>query len=745
MNNKLTRSGLVGTAAVVTTISSFSFSPVVFAAEPRAVIDEVVVTARRREENLQDVPVAVSAFNTAELEKQGVTDITQLQQNLPNTTLQTSRATNSTLTAYIRGVGQQDPLWGFEPGVGIYIDDVYIARPQGAVLEVLDVETIEVLRGPQGTLYGKNTIGGALKYNTRRIGNEPTFEVTGRAGSYSQRDIIASGSMPIIQDRLFIGGGIASLQRDGFGEFRNTGDDNYSKDLMSANMKIEWQALDNVLVGLNADRTNDDTDPRGGYRLTESLVTGQLPYRSVYDSDTSMPNDNEVVTKGVSLRVAWEINESFEFKSITSSRSGDTYTDIDFDSTPVNSFDVPAVYDDSQFTQEFQLNYAGENLTLVSGLYYFEGEACGAFDVVLGLGGITLENGGCVDTESYSAFAQASYDISDRWSMSVGGRYTKDEKVADVYRYVYSGVKYPNDVATPIAVQSDFQGDESWSEFSPHIGAQFNINDDSMLYASFTSGFKSGGFDMRANQSVNPNANDPFDPETVNSFELGWKAALWESRLKLNTALFYNDYQDQQVTVQRAVGATDFASQVVNAGESEMKGIELEAQLSLLDNLDLAWTLGYIDAEFVSVETFDPNVGTVVDVSDVWVVSNTPEWSSNLALTYSLELVGWQSQWQASWAFRDDTHIFETPSVLDEDSYSLLNANILFTSPDQHWAIGLHGKNLTDEEYRVAGYNFAATFDNSGNLVAPGLGGEDTVTGFYGDPRTITLSIGYRF
>lgn len=740
--NKNIRGRLSAGAACMAALGAL---PSVSCAAEGALLEEIVVTARRRAENIQDVPVAVSAFDSASLERQGIKDITELQQRLPNTTLQVSRATNSTLTAYIRGIGQQDPLWGFEPGVGIYVDDVYIARPQGAVLDVLDVESVEVLRGPQGTLYGKNTIGGALKYQTRRLGNEPTLNIKGRAGNYGQRDMIVSGSAPLIEDRLFVGIGVAYLQRDGYGEFRNTGDDNYDKDVKSGHLKVEWSALDNLLLTISADKTEDDSNPRGGHRLTPSLITGQQPYDDVYDSDTSLGMKNEVETEGLSARLAWQINDQLEFKSITASREGYTYTSIDFDATASNSFDVPAFYDDEQFTQEFQLNYADAELSLVSGLYYFEGDACGAFDVILGQFGITLENGGCVETQSYSAYAQASYDYNEAWSFSLGGRYTTDQKEAAVYRYVYPGEKLPDQSGSVFAVQSDFLDDEDWAEFSPHVGVQYRFDDRTMAYASYTSGFKSGGFDMRANQSVNPSAHEPFDPEIVKSYEVGLKSTFWDSRLRMNAALFYNDYQDMQVTVQRAVGASDFASQVINAGESRMTGFELETVASLTDNLTLTAVLGYIDAEFVELNTYDPNLGQVVDVSDEWVISNTPEWNANLGLNYSVDIAGWQSDWRAALAYRDSVHIFELPSALDEDSYTLFNADIVFTSPDDHWLIGLHGKNLGDEEYRIAGYNFAATFDSNGSLIAPGLGGEDTVTAFYGDPRTVMLSVGYQF
>ena len=182
-------------------------------------LERIEVTARKTVENLQEVPVAVTSIGAQELAENGISVMTEVQQFSPNTTLQSSRGTNSTITAFIRGVGQQDPLWGYEAGVGIYIDDVYIARPQGAVLDLLDVQQIEVLRGPQGTLYGKNTIGGAIKYVTKEMDGDATLNIKGTVGSYGQKDLKVTGQLPLIDEKLYVGFGFATLNRDGFGEF----------------------------------------------------------------------------------------------------------------------------------------------------------------------------------------------------------------------------------------------------------------------------------------------------------------------------------------------------------------------------------------------------------------------------------------------------------------------------------------------------------------------------------------------
>ncbi|MEG0819248.1 MAG: TonB-dependent receptor, partial [Brevundimonas sp.] len=229
-------------------------------------IDDVIVTARRREETLKDVPVSVSALGAERLEETGATDITALQQQTPNATVQVARGSNSTLISFIRGIGQQDPLWGFEPGVGLYVDDVYVARPQGAVLDIFDIQRIEVLRGPQGSLYGRNSVGGAIKYVTSRLDpDSPELTLRGAYGSYNQVDLLAQGSMPVT-DKLRIGAAVASYNRDGYGENLNTGAEHYNKDVLAGRVSVEFQPYDNAFFRLAYDRVEDKSNPRHGHR-----------------------------------------------------------------------------------------------------------------------------------------------------------------------------------------------------------------------------------------------------------------------------------------------------------------------------------------------------------------------------------------------------------------------------------------------------------------------------------------------
>ncbi|KUJ83779.1 TonB-dependent receptor [Microbulbifer flavimaris] len=707
-------------------------------AEPA--LEEVTVTAQKREQSLQEVPVAVTAISEDQLVQAGVSDLTDVQKLSPNTTLQASRGTNSTLTAFIRGIGQQDPLWGFEPGVGIYVDDVYIARPQGAVLDILDVERVEVLRGPQGTLYGKNTIGGAVKYVTKKMSGDTRVSISGALGSYSQNDLKVAGSTEIA-DGVYLGGAIASFQRDGYGENVITGDEQYNKDIVSARVALEFNPSDALWVRVAADQTTDKSAPKHGHRFAPGFG-GEPVLDSVYDTESNMLYDNLVETSGASLTAEYELNDSITLKSITAYRQGETETAIDFDSVNYPYFDVPAFYEDDQTTQEFQLIWEGDNADLVSGVYYYTGTAAGAFDAVLGfqefnpLVGIPLTQNvaGSVDTTSLSAYAHYNWQFAPDWNLSLGGRYTKDEKDAEVFKANYFGLYsptfqdkyYPEGDPTFIlgAPLTDYANSDSWGEFTPHIGLDHQINDDVMVYAGYSAGFKSGGFDMRGDASQLPSTVDGFDPETVDTYEFGVKSDLFNNRLRLNAAAFRADYKDMQVTVQEFNAAGGFTSAVLNAGESRIQGIEVEATLAMTDNLLANLALGYADTEFLEFITGG------VDVSDQRDLQNTPDTTAMFQLNYSVPMnSGAEIVINPTVSYRADTQIFEVPSILDQEAYTLVDMTATFYSADGNWQAGLVGKNLTDEEYRIAGYGFGGPFD----------------TGFYGAPRTIALTGSYNF
>ncbi len=726
--------------------------------------DDIVVTARRREESLKDVPISVTAFTADSLDLKGAPDITALQRSTPNLTLQVSRGTNSTLTAFIRGIGQQDPLWGFEPGVGLYVDDVYVARPQGAVLDIFDIERIEVLRGPQGTLYGRNTIGGAVKYVTKRLGDEFSGKIRGELGTYKEYNLIGSVAVPLT-DGVALGAAIAWYNRDGYGKNRFTGAETNNKDVLSGRLSLELTPSDAIFIRLAADRTEDKSNTNHGHREVRepNSNTAVLPGR--YDTLAGLGDANEVVTQGVSLTGEWQVSKAITLKSITAWRDGHSGgTGIDFDGTPKPYLDVAAagtVYKDRQFSQEFQALIEADRLQGVLGIYYLDARASGAFDTILGRGlvpeavlvptpsaatALTQLTSGSVDTRSFAIFGDLNFDISDRLKISAGARWTRDKKEGTVFKANYFGTigspllkPYVPALPAPFNVPqilTDYTNERTFSEFTPRISLTWEASDAVNLYAAYGRGFKSGGFDMRGDAVATPDTKNGYDAEIVDSYEIGLKGDFLDGRFRVNAALFYTDYQGQQVTTQvpKVTPPPGVVSFVDNVGSSRIYGAEIEATAVLSRNFSANFSFGYINAKFNEFLVYDLVSGKYVDVADQRRFQNTPEFNGSVSLNWQADLAGGRLAVVPSLSFRSDVNLFEIPiPSIDQDGYALADLSITWTSPDTHWRLGAHGRNLFDVAYRTGGYNFPS------NQFA------QSVIGFYGPPRTFRLSAEYRF
>jgi len=739
--------GAVGTAGSVHAQESGISSAV---AVPEGNVEKVVVTARRRQETLQDVPVSVTAFTADQLSKQAIPDVVALTATLPNTTLKASRATNSTLTAFIRGVGQADPLAGFESGVGIYLDDIYLARPQGAVADIYDVERIEVLRGPQGTLYGRNTIGGAIKYVTRKLAPQTDVRLKGTLGNYKERDGVITASTPLT-DTLRVGGTVAKFKHDGYGRNLFNGAPNYDKDLSAARVSAEWTPTPQLFVRLAADLTRDDSHPKNGHRLIPGRTGGAPVLSNVYDTRaemmTALGNEQEVRQHGVSATVEWNLTPELAFKSITAQRQDKSWAPIDFDALPSVDMEVPALYTNKQFSQEFNLTYTGPKVQGVAGVYYIDANAYNKFDTVLaGLVPTSTFTSGDVDTKAWAIYADGSYNLTDALQLSLGGRYTVDKREADIYRQIYFGLagtpEMGNPGAIPFRTDTDLRGlSREDKKFTPRIALGWKATPDQNVYASYSKGFKGGGFDPRLNvagtrisQAV---AREGYKPETIGTAELGLKSSFNGGRITTNTALFHSDYKDVQIPGSVAIdtngdGRDDsFAGLTTNAGKAKIKGFEFEAVAHLTPNFSLAGMYSYIDAKY------DEYIVAGVNVASQRVFQNTPKNSANLRAIYDVPLplagVGGRLALIGSASYRGATNQFETVSILDQESYYLYDASVVWTRSDGKVRVGLHGKNLGDERYKTAGYLF------------PTLGNEGTLTAFYGAPRTVQATVEYRF
>ena len=707
------------------------------AAADEADSGEIIVTARRREESLIDVPISVSAISGDTLATQGAVDITALQDKTPNLTLQIARGSNSTLIGFIRGVGQQDPLWGFEPGVGLYVDDVYIARPQGAVLDIFDVSRVEVLRGPQGTLYGRNTVGGAIKYVTNKLGSDFGGKVRASYGAFNQIDLIGQVTVPI-GDSLSVGGAVAWYQRDGFGQNLTTGAEHYNKDVLAGRISAEYAPNDDIFIRIAADKTIDKSNPRHGTRLVgNGGLPAFQPTQSVYDTRAGIGDNNKVTTQGVSLTGEFGLSDLLTFKTISAYRDGRTDTLIDFDNSAGPVLDIPAFYDDRQFTQELQLLFEGDRVQGVAGVYYLDARASGAFDTVLGLANLTILTSGTVKTKSYAAFADASFDLTEQLKISAGLRYTHDDKTGTVFRRNYTGIRSPvfgNTAAVPGLIRTNYTNDRSFKKLTPRVSISYKPVENINIYASYGQGFKSGGFDMRGDAVFTPTTVDGYNSETIDSFELGLKSALLDRKLFANFAVYKSTYKDQQVTIQAPNIFGGVVSFVDNAGRGEIWGAELELRAVPSPNFSMNAALGYTNADYKEFLTFIGGGTTPVDVANQRDFQNTPTFTASASATMSSDLMGGLLSFTPAVSLRSDVQLFEfAVPLLDPDGYFLVDASANWLSPDEKIKLSVNLRNLTDEKYRVGGYNFpGALFGNS-------------IIGYYGPPRTATFSVEYRF
>jgi len=755
---------------------------------------DIVVTARRRAESLQDVPIAVTAFTGEQLENQGALDITDLSDTTPNVTLETSRGTNTTLTAFIRGVGQQDPVAGFEAGVGLYLDDVYLNRPQAAVLDIYDVERIEVLRGPQGTLYGRNTIGGAIKYVTRRLPNRTAVNLRANLGTYKQADLIASAST-VLTDGLRVGAAFARLGREGFGDNLLTGASNYSKNIFAARGTVEFEPTPQFSIRVSGDYTDDQSSARNGHRLIVGQLTGAPILDNVYDTRAGLISpEQQVRAYGGSVHAELELSDALTLKNITAYRRDKSFAPIDFDSLPAADVDVPAIYRNRQFSNEFQALFEGGRIQGVAGAYYLNANANNVFDVILAntspvaLPGLTANTFGDVDTRTWAVFADATYRFTDQVSLALGGRYTSDKREAIVTRANFLRGPSPalGGTGTPFgALTSNFNGEKTFKQFTPRASLSFEPDENNTLYASYSKGFKGGGFDPRGLSTVAPDIDGDgtrspdeifdyflFEPEKVTSYELGYKASLFDRRVRLALAGFIADYKDVQVpgSVGAVVnGIPTFVGVTTNAGKASFKGIEAELFAAIYRSPDRATqinftgALGYLDAQYdefiTNVAGFDASGNATpgsraqpFDVADFRRIQNTPKWTMSGTFDYSAPLNDGELLANTTVSYRSKTFQFETPSpFLDQKGYALIDASMTWRS-NGGFSIGVHGKNLADKQYKTSGYQFLAVnpvtgvpLRNASGNVIPSLGREGIVTAFYGNPRQVFLSLGYKF
>ncbi len=717
---------------------------------------EIVVTARRTEERLQRVPGSVSAFNERALDRIQAQDTTGLQGAVPNLNIVQGRGSSNATNIYIRGVGQPDALQTFDPAVGVYIDDVYLSRIRGTQMDLLDIERIEVLRGPQGTLYGKNTIGGAFKVVTRRPGQELHANASVAIGSYDQLEFKTAVSGPLTKT-LSAGISFIRSKRDGFVRDVILDRRYNDKDTVGVRGALAFTPSDRLRVDITADYSQDDASLTVGQPLNDlkSLFLLPLPITNYLYEDgyhfkatttPGFPNSTKLKHRGVAGTIAYDLTDALTLKSITAYRKLDTRDYIDIDASALEVGDVLVDVDQKQFSEEMQLAYDnGRGLTAVGGLYYLAEDVGShqeayADDYVRPVfTAFTRFIDDDLNTHSYAAYGNVTIPLAERVRLSAGLRYTHEKKDYDrsTTTQINNGALTPPFVFTPKG---------SWSDLSPAVTLDYQATPDVMIYGRVAKGFKSGGFNGRANAA---NAATEYDPETVWSFEGGFKSRI-ANQLTLNGALFYNDYKDFQARISAGsgdLGLPDPVLSVVNAGKLKIQGAELEAAWTPITGLLLDTQIGYLDAEYK--EFFDnrfPN-----DSRAFQTPAFSPKWTIRLGAQYGFDIgsigsitIGGQSRYRARTALAVDSTYVLYPTIgspgigtttevpgLFQSSYWLHDARIVWEDVSKRFAVGLYGYNLSNKKYRTDAQEFSS------------VGEVRTV--YYGAPRTFTLRLTARY
>lgn len=771
-------------------------------------LEEIIVTARKREESLQDTPISVAAFSMEDIEQRGMVDFSDLGEFTPNVVFDFTSAIaagNSAAIVMIRGVGSADWALPVDPGVGIYLDGVYIARTIGQVMDTVDVERVEILRGPQGTLFGRNTIGGAISVVTRKPETDRFFgraEIT--TGSYDRLDANGYVNVPL-NDNLAGSLSFSTRNRDGYVKNLNPeGPDLGDNDEWSGRVALRWTPSNAVTVDLTADYSATrekpapnvliaaiedpanpdrgfapfnnflsgdpqclDTSDPGGWRISTdparfnnpSCFNDQWavgPYRTWSSHVSSTPElqsddrfsirvrpASELNVWGIGGTIEWDLTDNLTFKSISAHRrveDGFWSRDGGHSGNPAHVLVRTANdYEQKQTTQELQLlgSAFAERLSYIIGFYYLE-EKGKHLDVVELPLNTVFDSGGTIDNESKAVFAQGTYDITNQLSLTVGARYTDEDKefaadstvgidrnglVAGLPDCRNNPIPRPGDgacVLPPEPAQSNTE------ELQPYVNLSYQWTDDLMTYVSYSEGFKAGAFTQRVFPPAT--ATPVAGPEFVKVYEGGFKSTWANNRLRLNGAVFFTDYTDLQVTANAATGTGSAENPVIglttqNAAEAEILGFELEMTAAPAPQMLLQAGVGYLDAEYTKLDE-----GVNFQIEDDLV--NAPEWNINVGAQYEYNLGDWGSltpRMDLSYTSKVANDAKNAPALV-QPSYALLNLSLTWRDADDAWSITAAGRNVTDKAYLITGWS--------------GSGYEE---GVYGMPATWSLSLRRNF
>ena len=738
-----------GRTLLASAILMASGSQVFAQSDNKLMLEEIIVTAQKRAQSVQDIPIAVSAFDKATIERQRITKITDISLYAPNVEVVDTPTNTTAATIAIRGASQINPAITWENSVGIYIDGVFIGKNLGAVFDVIELERVEVLRGPQGTLYGKNTVGGAINMISRKpsgeFGGSATAEF-GNEGYWSGRASVDTDEWAGLKATFTV----YKEERDGFYDnepdpFGNplagppSGDEFQDSDSEAARIAVAWDATDSIAAIYSYDYSDQKVNPRLG-QLTQTslnsfLSSGGLQDAYLTEDDERADNGSndfsfreEAESNSHALDISWA-GDNIAIRSITSYRDLNWSDLIDIDGTPIDIFHSGRDVDYDSFSQELQLTGSFNNLDYVLGAYYFDEDA-DVFNPITFFGAFgtpTANNRYGLDNNSIAVFGQTDWRpdmFNERLTVSLGVRWTEEDK--DQY------------IDHPGVYSAD--ADDTFDNTSPTVAVSWAFTDDINGYARYAKGWKSGGFNGEA--SSEESFLEGYDDEEVTAYELGLKSLMLNGRLQLNAAAFYNEIDDFQLSVFEGAAA---ASLVLNVPEFETKGFELEAVALVTEDLRLNLAYGYLDADYKKF----PKSFTLFDKDEAGI-PYAPENTLTLGADWTIARTGY-GVWDihVDFNYTDEYVPYIDPDQVASssiDDRTLMNARLALSEipvpGDGVLLVALWGQNITDEEYRIN----TIPFGGIDQRVDPNGGsGVGWTTSYFGAPRTYGVELTYTF
>lgn len=678
-------------------------------ADAGAMLEEVVVTAQKREESLQDVPVAVTALAGSDINSSGIQNAIDLAVRVPGLT---SSKTLGWVQPRIRGVGTTANGPGIENPVAVYVDGVYIASAPGSLFTFSDIERIETLKGPQGTLFGRNSTGGLINVITRN----PEFDFSGRVsvgyGNYETTTFSTYLTGPLSDNYAASLSAQGRWQDEGFGTNYGTGNDAYIQDKdESVRAKLLYENNATTAV-LNLEYSLSDGSPIGHRgRDGVGFLFGPPTPGDEWDVSTTVDSELGFESSGASLRVEQDLG-NMSLVSITGFRKSQFDVFWDQDMTPLSAFTVAVGQRDEQFSQELQLQASSDSsVQWVAGVFYFDAESeateqTATFDGPLvdaehPLG--QIQSPGETTTKSWAGFFQTTAPLTDSTNLTLGARYTEEERTiyGQTSGFLPGGI--PVGPLTPL-----FDDEKTFDAWTWRLAVDQRLTDDTMAYVSYNRGYKSGGFNVLLM------SDPPFDPEELDAYELGLKSELLDNRLRLNTSIFYYDYTNVQVPYYNGPNLG-----IRNGPSAEIYGLDAELTAAVTSNLTLSAGLSILDSQFKEfpdsiITTAVPELGaSVVTFGDAEgnKLPYTPDWTTNLAADYAIVMGKGELLFNASYYYNDGFYS-ESDNLRAQDSYHMINASVRWTSANEAYSVSLWGKNLAEEAVvqQLSGTAFAAHF-----------------------------------